>query len=465
MRYPLPDPVDRLLGFDPALELELLLECFATGNVRRSPAGLAPHFALLRGSGLMNIPETANHSPVVAVSIGGTTSKAMVAATDQGRWTVMSVREMRNPPVATPFATFFDELLFADPVIRNHLKYASTHEPPRIGVSIAVEIVEGVPFHASKIPTIMGLVARDKDHHMPTHHFGKNFTQYLASRGVDNVQLSYQGDGILAHLGAVAASRIPQETHSVLLVCGTGLATGDERNFVLCGMAHLLDDPRLTGSLGSLMDTEGGQYQYLIAGKGLFRMMQQFLSALSDHREIPGSLSTAFSQTADSRTVIDLMEYRTTGRPCPAVKDLLSPLNEELTSFVIEGASRIVDHGTAALANCILATAASMDLPLTDPPSPPETLFLEGGIALRPSIQRLTLNHMKERLSVPETFHRLGFSVPNPLTLHTDLTPPLSAPGGPSEEELRSVDLTLQGAAAMAVAGDVLASPLPKTIR
>lgn len=467
MRHLFPDPIDHLLQFDPTLELGLLLESFSTGDVRRSPSGLAAHFSLFRGSGLLNISDTTDHLPVLAVSIGGTTSKAMLVAPRQGRFCVMGIRVMHNPAEPTPFAAFFDELLFGDPAIRDYLRNTPAQgqqEQPRIGVSIAVEIIDGVPFHATKIPTITGLVARDRDRDMPTHHFGKNFSQYLVSRGVPRAQISYQGDGILAHLGAVAASRLPHETHSVLLVCGTGLATGDERNFVLCGMAPILTDPRLSDSLGSQVATEGGQYQYLIAGKGLYRMMQHFLTALSDHRTIPGSLTASFSQPWHSRTVIDLMEYHHTGLASPAVSELISSLPEALSSLVVEGAARIVDHGAAALANCILATAASMNSPLTEPPSLPTTLFLEGGIALRPSIRDLTLNHMRDRLAEGETFHRYGFTPPTTLHLHTGLVSPIPGHAGVSETDIQYVDLTLQGAAAMAIAAELLASPLPEPI-
>lgn len=435
-----------MLEFDPERDLAKLLDAFKQRSFPRIPTGLDEHFAVAR----RKPEEMRNHDTVLAVSIGGSNTKVLLGAMKDGRVVVERVKTRPNPVDETHLYDYFDDLLLSDGKISGYLR---NHGRAWMGISLAVGIDDGVPWHPTKIPGIVGLVSRNVERDRDTHHFGRNLEAYFDRRGIPCPSYIYQGDGPIAHLGAVAMTEVADDDRTILLVCGNGLATSDEGNFVLCSLSKLVEE---VPGLYTLSEMEGGQYQYLIAGKGLFGVMKRAAQLRASE---PGSalagcdIAAFFATDHDSRRVAAIWETTLPdGRLKPEAQDVLDALGAEAYSELQELAKPIMKRGIAVLGNCILATIAEMGRAES---GTGHKVFLEGSVALNPP----TLKGMREyvaRMSGNKApFEHFGMEPPLQPEFLPDVRKLDRAPGA-APDEIARVDITMIGALAMALAEDTI---------
>ncbi len=445
----MPQPtIAQRLAYDPDADLAKLLTAFADDEITLAHTGLNPHFHVLRQAG-----GAGDHPPVLAVSIGGSNTKVMLAEFAAGRARVHKAVARANPDAPTALVDYLEELLARDPVFGEYLR---NHPDPRIGVSLAVSIIDGVPFHLTKIPTLLGLTARDLDRDGPTHHFGRNLRAWLDARGMGATRFVYQGDGIIAHLGGVAMSPPPEGDKSMLIVCGSGLATADDDRFILCATYALThgEDPLLHPH----DETEDGQYQYLIAGKGLHGVMRR---AVELRRREPDSAlgdfdpRDHFAGPSQSRNVADvwiasLPDGEISDRAATIRQQAGEPGWAELTDL----AGRVMARGVSVLANCTLATLVHMGPSASGSPA---RVFCEGSIALNPHINARLRKEVAARAGDRAVYRQAGVSAPGEPEFAGDVRKVDPVGDSPAKAGMiDEVDLTLLGAAAMAVAQDKL---------
>ncbi len=393
-------------------DLSRLLDLVAAGRVDQTPSGLqAAHDVAA------TLPE---QTPLVlAISVGGSTTKLMLSQRHGGRFVAHALVVQPNPPAdePLPWRMFFNKLITGEPRINEALRRGVP-----IGFSVAVEIRDGVPFHKTKMPGLIGLIARDLDRDAATHRLADNVADWVRTEGFGHCPMAFAADGAVAHLGGTAAHPSTDAERTLLLVCGTGLACADRDAFMLTGMAPVLDTP-------DHLHTEGGQYQYLIAGKGVWDTMRRACqTALPDL-----DADAWWTGPATSELVGDLAA----DRPAPAALEAARPL-----------AADVMARGTDALANCVIAALAMQQQRPAHPPPLPVKLYLEGSIArdawVMPRLHA-RLAHLAGRrlplgngtLLVPSI--RL---CDRPPTVDTPALPPTLA---------QQIELTLVGAATLAM--------------
>jgi hypothetical protein len=437
--------VEERLGYDADDELFRLLEAFRKREIILWDAGLDGHFRVARAKPR----DFLNHSSVLLLSIGGTNAKMLLGAMRDGTVLVERAKAVPNPAESTDFFDFLDRLFLEEPVVRDYLRH---HPDPWLGLSIAVGIDQGTPCHPTKIPTLRGLVARDIETERETHHLGNNLKKWFMARGLRDIPTVYQGDGIIAHLGGVAMTPLDAADKSVLMVCGSGLATADEKHFVLCATRRLVEgDPDLFPP----DEMEGGQYQYLIAGKGLFGMMRR---AVEFKRREPGSalaphdLACFFSGPEDTRRVIEIWESGLAGGvEQAAAREVRAAVDDKAWEELLRLSDCVVGRGISVLANCALATIAWMG---RSGSGRGHRLFAEGSVLLNPRVLPRVREEIRRRRESPR-FREAGFEPPLEPEFLDDVRRLEAAPGV-SREEANRVDLTLVGAMAMTVAESLL---------
>lgn len=434
------------LAFDPDHDLAKLVRAFADEQIMLVDTGLAEHFAIAREKRAAFV----NHPPVLAMSIGGTNTKIMLAEMRAGKVVASRVKALPNPAEDTPWQDYFDLLLMEDPLLR---EYLASHPSARIGLSLAVPIADGVPWHPTKIPTITGLTARSLDGDVSGFHLGENLKRYFAQRNLPDIPVKYQGDAVIAHLGGVAVSDLADDEQTMLMVCGSGLACADEGHFVLVATHRCVEGD---GEIYDLDQMEGGQYQYLIAGKGLFGLMARTIAADARQEGSPLAgldLGEFFRSGPDSRTVVELWESSLEGHePAGQARLIRDRVSGEAFERLQWLAGRLVDRGISVLANCILSTGSWMG-PSGDGRGP--RLFLEGSIALHPPILNRVLVDVQQRCESSEVFDQLGAhrpQIPRPQLDVLDVQPA----DGVAAEEVAKADLTTVGALAMGIAEDLM---------
>ncbi len=439
-------PLQERLAFDSDRDLAKLIDAYQQEKVIRVDTGLAEHFAVARAKE----DRFVNHPPVLAMSIGGSNTKLMLARMEQGRVIASRVRTQPNPPVLTDWREYFDTLLMEDPVIRGYLA-----EDPnaRIGLSLAVPIADGVPWHPNKIGTISGLVARSLEGDVSSFHLKRNLKEYFAQRNLPDIPVHYQGDAVIAHLGGVALTPLGPDEQTMLLVCGTGMACADEGNFVLVATTAIVDGD---GELYDLDQMEGGQYQYLFAGKGLFGMMRraialELLDAGSVLRNL--DLDMYFASVADSRTVVELWESSLPGAgpvgKAAEIRRRISPQAFERLTWI---ATQLVQRGIGVLSNCTLSTASWLG---PAPDGQGARLFVEGSMALHEPIISRVMADVRRRCRRSPVFDEKGVHRPLPPRPQLDALK-VYPEEGVSQDEVAKADLTTVGALAMGIAEALL---------
>ena len=409
------------------------------------PTGLETHFAIAR----RKPARFRDHRPVLAVSFGGSNTSVMLASVEHGVPVVHHAIDRPNPVAPQPLDAYLDEILLAEAPFAEYLK---SDPAPRLGISVAVMVRDGVPYHPSKLKTVTGLVADDPVAEAGTHHLGRNLAAYLAARGCQPAPVFYEGDAPVAHLGGVGLADIGEDDRSLLMVCGNGMACADYRRFIVCGMYCCLcdDDPDLYRP----EETENGQYQYLIAGKGIYKLLRR---AAEIHAEEPGSALAGipwdehFASDVDTAKVYHVWSSGLDGDAHPDAAALRDAVGEAAYAELQKLAGALVARGISCLANCILS---SIVLNGPAPSGAGYRLFLEGSIGTNPYVVP-RLEAELRRLTSSSVLAATGEETPAVPEVVRDLPPARPAPGvDPSI--LRRVDLTLIGAAQMAVAQDCI---------
>jgi hypothetical protein len=392
-----------------------------------------------------------NHRPVLAVSIGGTNSKLMIASTQGGHLTVDHIKAVQNPLTPIPFEHFFDDFLLRDEKVMRFLRETSD---PCIGFSIPVPMpIEGVFSHISKVGGITGLIARDLKRDASSHHFGKNFRRFLKARNLTVSTLFYYSDTVIAHHGAMSICPLTEGDKSVLLVSGTGMATGDEGNFVLTCWAPLLDTDE---ELYPRDVTEGYQYQFCSAGKGIFSLMNRSIRLRARERDSFLSkydLTPHFQSSKDSKTVVMIWESTLPGGKLrKEALEIFQEVGPEAFSELQWIACLIMGRAVSAIANSAVGTFIHM--------GPPENghghiLFFEGSIVKNIFVLPRIKEEIVRLIAQEKIFEQLGLKpLPNPV-MEPDMTAihwsePLD------ESHLKEIDYTLIGSATAVIAESCL---------
>lgn len=431
--------LDRL-ALPPGRDLEALLAAYRSGRVPRIPADLRAACAAARA----RPANFENHGPVLALSIGGSNSAAMLCENRGGRLHVHAAVRRANPATPRPWGEFLDELLAPAPAL---LAYLRDHPAPEIGVTIAVPFVDGVPGHASKIATLEGLIARGPADTRATHHFPTNLAAWLAARGLRPARIVCEGDAPVAHLGGLAAIRTAPEAPSLLLVCGTGMACADEKEFILPGLAKLLvaRDPELYRA----DETEDGQYQYLCAGKGLFRVLRRALLLAADEPGSPLASAPApdwLATAADTKLVYQLWQYTLPARAGLEPPAALAALRAAYTPAAWAEVERLASAAARQAAQSLSAALVGALADRADCAGREVTVFVEGGIARNADV------FAAARSAAEGDLARLRALAPeaSPASIRWCLAPDAEPTG--SAADLTCLDQTLHGAAALAFA-------------
>jgi hypothetical protein len=352
-----------------------------------------------------------------------------------------------NPPEKVHVYDFFDKILLGDPAFADYLKNTPR---PVVGISVPTRILNGIPFHETKVPTIDGLLARNQSQMTDAYNLGKSFAAYLSTRGLGTASLFYQADGIVAHHGAAARCDMDVDDRSTLFVCGTGMATGDEEAYIQNGIV-----PMLAGDeeLFPAAATENYQIHYATAGKGIFGLMLRSIriraaeggSALKGYVE---ALEPFFGGNPATRTV-GLIWAAALGAAAAddakKIKDMVSPEAYRELEII---AGWIMDRCVQSMATTTVATIAKMG---RAPSGRGHIIFFEGSIAndafayprLKAEIQRLTEN--------ADMYRSFGMEQPLPPEMNIQYRPVLAGEGV-SPADMAKVDLTAIGAASMAMA-------------
>ncbi len=436
------------LGVDPDRDLKRLLEAINNNRVSILPTGMERHFEIAR----LKPAGFRDHDTVLGISIGGSNTKVILASMKAGRLVIHHLAARANPLSKTHYTDYFDRLLFEDKVIR---EYMSNSKDLCVGISVAVPVIDGVPFHRNKIPTIEGLIARDYERDAATHNINENMRAYLKARGVSVRSLFCQFDSIVANYGGASLCELGHDEKTMLLVCGTGLAAAIEQHTVSIGMADVFDKTLDDDTLLPYDLTEGHQYQYSIAGKGLYGLMERAVRLRA--REAASKLqmfdpAVYFKTAYDTRSVVELWES-TLGHGIPGkTKEILDEAGSGAFFELQEIASAIVERAVTGLANCV-AAAIHAD---SSAGGKPHTVFFEGSIALNEYILPRIKNAIIKRIDSSTAYTELSIPrPPEPLLCKTP-TPVVSDNAGISEKELQQVDLTVKGAVTSAIAEDIL---------
>lgn len=436
------------LRVDPDKDLKRLLKAIDNNGVSILPTGMEKHFEIAR----LKPAGFRDHDTVLGISIGGSNTKVILASMKGGRLVVHHLAARANPLSKTHYADYFDTLLFQDKAIR---EYMNNSKDLCVGISVAVPVIDGVPFHRQKIPTIEGLIARDYERDAATHNIYENMRAYLKDRGAGARSLFCQFDSVVANYGGASLSELGADEKTMLLVCGTGLAAAIEQHTVSIGMADVFDKTIDDDTLLPFDLTEGHQYQYAIAGKGLYSLMERAVRLRA--REAGSKLrsfdpAVYFKTAYDTRSVVELWESTLGHGIAGKAKEILSEAGSGVFSELQDIASAIVERAVTGLANCA-AAAIHAD---SSAGGKPHTVFFEGSIALNENILPRIKNEIIRRIDSSPSYDELNIPRPPvPLLCKTPM-PVISDNAGISERELQQVDLTVKGAVTSAIAEDIL---------
>lgn len=439
--------LQKRLSINPQQELQKLLGMFQTGEMPLFDAGMTRHFEIAKEKSDAFV----NHPTVLGISFGGTNTKIVLASMQNGELLVHHVQAAANPEQVTHLYDYFDQVLLGDPVFAAYLKETPK---PVVGISVPTRVIGRIPVHETKVPTIDGLLARNPEQMTDEYDLGKSFAQYLQTRGCNPAILFYQGDGIVAHHGAVALCEMGPQDRSTLMVCGTGMATGDEEAYIQAGIARMLDvgDEALFPAAA----TEEYQYHYATAGKGLFNLMERAIRIRAGE---PGSLlgqydlAPFFANNHHSRTVGQLWESTLPGQPVqPMAEAVRQAVLPQAFAELQTLATWIMERCIQSMANITLATVAKMGRASG---GNGHIIFFEGSIATAPNNNKL-LRHWVAKLAAEESIYApFGMQAPLPPNMDARLRA-VHAAGDVTPEQLAQIDLTAIGAATMAMCEDLI---------
>jgi hypothetical protein len=169
--------LERRFAHDADRELEIIIRMIAEGRAPVFFADMDDHFRIAKAKP----PRFRDHGPTLGISLGGTNTKAMIASMRGGSLVVEHVQSRKNPERKTPHTDYLDGLLMADENVRAYLRGPGVRNG--LGFSAPMAVVDGVPFHRTKVPTVEGLIERNLPMDKERYRFEANFTRYLESRG------------------------------------------------------------------------------------------------------------------------------------------------------------------------------------------------------------------------------------------------------------------------------------------
>lgn len=422
-------------------ELTRLIRLFQENKAPVFNSNMKEHFRIAKSKTDAFI----NHPSVLAISLGGTNLKLMIAGMDNGSMVVEHVRAMQIPSSPVGFYEFFDEILLRDEYIRNYL---CNNENASIGFSFPMSILDGVPYHPTKVPNLNGVIVRNLKDLNQDYNFKRKFDAYLQDRGFQ-ARLFYQSDGIIAHHGAVSLCDTEIDDSTVLIICGTGMATGDEENYIQMGIAEIIDYDE---ELYPAAETENYQYHYAVAGKGLFGLMNRCILIKSKE---PGSrlagydLQKYFIDSPGSRTTVQIWESSLPGeKPEGMAKKIHDQVGAEAYAELQQIAGAIVERTIGSIANSVIATIVKMG-PARN--NKGHLVFFEGSIVTNSHILPRVKAEIACRIKKAELYSRMNIPQPHEPDMGRNLKP-LKAYKGLSETRLADVDITLIGAATSVIA-------------
>lgn len=430
------------LEIDMNLELIELVELFKEGSAPVFNAFMKNHFKIAKSK-----PEAfMSHPPVLAISLGGTNLKLMIAGMDNGRMMVEYVKTMQIPSSPVDFYEFFDNILVRDEYIENYLRNT---ENTYVGFSFPMAILDGIPYHPTKVPNLNGVIVRDLKDLSQDFNFKKKFDIYLKDRGFHPAKLFYQSDGIIAHHGAVSLCDTELDTSTTLIICGTGMATGDEENYIQMGIARMLDYEE---KLYPADETEDYQYHYAVAGKGLYGLMRRCIQIKSKE---PGSrlaehdVSEFFIDAQGSKTTVQIWESSLSGeKPEGAAKEIHDRVGVDAYAEMQEIAGKIVERCIGSIANSVIATIVKMGPALN---GKGHLVFFEGSIVTNKHILPRVKEKILYRIGQTWLYRRLGVHQPFVPDMERTMKP-LEACKGLPRSMLSVVDITLIGTASSIMA-------------
>lgn len=438
------EQIQKRLLPDTDRELADFIALFQSGEMPSSESGMEEHFRVAK----QKPAAFYDHGTVLALSFGGTNTKVMLASMRGGQMVVDYVRAEENPEQHTDFYDYLDRLLVQDAAVH---RYLSETACPCIGISLPMLIVERCPYHPTKLPTFDRMIARSKEEVSAELVFETNFDRYMKSRGFPDYMMFYQSDGIVAHHGAVALSDVTERDKTVLCICGTGMANGDERHYLpIALVCNLPEDDALFPA----EETENRQLNYAIAGKGVFSLMRR---AAAERVRLGGSalegkpVADFFTHSRDTRTVYELYQNSLDRTfDTERLQKLREAVGQAGYAELMELASAIAVRSYQTLANTIVSTVISMG-PLEGDGR--NVLYLEGSIARNPAIKPRIFAEIRRKMESGLTYFD---GTPVRTVLVED--PPLKEliAGKAAAADLKQVDITLIGTATMAIAEDCI---------
>jgi hypothetical protein len=418
---------------------------FKCGEMPEFNAGMTDHFLIAKEKREVFL----NHPKALGISIGGTNTKIILAAMKNGELVVHHAEALINPPERIHIYEFFNKVLLNSPVFADYLKNTPR---PVVGISVPTRILGKIPFHETKVPTIDGLLARNESHMTEEYDLSQSFAKYLDGHKLPQAVLFYQADGIVAHHGAVSLCDMDVQDRSTLFVCGTGMATGDEEAYIQAGIARMLDvgDEELFPAQA----TENYQFHYATAGKGIFSLMDRAIriraaekgSALAGY-----DLSPFFAGNQATRTVGLLWKTSFGEKAIDDAEKIQARVSSEAYKELEILAGWIMRRCVHSMANTVVATVAKTG---QAPSGRGHTIFFEGSIANDTCVNPLLRKEIKELVENEESYKSLGYKKPILPNMNAKYRRTIPA-AGTSRDEMKNVDLTVIGAATMAMAENI----------
>jgi hypothetical protein len=406
--------------------------------------GLKPvfDFARSRPDAFRNAP------PVLAICLGGTQSRVMLADVRDGIVHVKAFRSRVNPERVMEFDDYFDDIFFSEPAFAEYLRGDAS---PLIGLGIGVGIVDGVPLHPTKIPNVRNLVARELPRDADTHNLRRNMLAYLKRRGISRPRFFFEGDCPLAHLASVVMAGLGPDEPSLLSVCGTGMATADDEYFIFFAHAPVLldDDPDLFPP----EETEDGQLQFCVAGKGLWGVMRRAieLRAREDGSPLAGVDAARWFPDANASELVSRVWVSTLsrGETSEDVEQMKAAMSTEAFAELQTIAAKVMEKAVSAFVSQTLASLITMPQQVADRPY---TIFVEGGVAIEQHFFARFKREMESCCADRRLFERLDAPLPcMPRVLHSVHKARVKASA--EAADLRKLDVSLVGSIILAIAG------------
>jgi hypothetical protein len=398
-------------------------------------------------------PRYMDHAPVLALSVGGSNTKLMIAGTEKGFIHVNHIKAVKNPSQEIHFYNYLDELLLRDEVVKSYLTKTGKTV---MGITLPVMIGEdGIPKHPKKIPAIQGMLARNESEMIPEMRLDNNMARYFKSRNIPMPVFYYQTDPVIAHLGGVSQIEVNPGERTILLVCGTGMAAADDNTSRVLSRIPIKNFDR---ELYPEDQEEWRLYQCRCSGRFLYAVMQRaaYIREGEEGSRLKGSGAWSYFESPDDSELVCRI-WESVFDPeinHPKLEEIRNSLSSRAFSELQTIASLIMDRAHGALANVILAAACKINE--REGFSPYHVIF-EGSVALNRRSLPLIFQEVYTRLQNPGLFRRLGAAVPA-LDLFFRKKKPVYFDFSINDAGRNSMEISLIGTAVAAITNHALGS-------